>query len=332
MISNEEKQPEVDIVTDLVTALNSNRQFYEEAASNLRSAELRDLFRRRAAQRAEFAAELREETAVPVAAEESSLSDFLDRGLMTVRAAMTIERDLTDEVVLVDAQEAEHKLLQHYNAALTTNDAALKPTLRYTLQRQYAQIRTAASYITAATTGPQNVVVLALFNGSLEAQTAVESLTAQGIPRDQIAVLAEESAVREALTENRREMTQASAGAGAVGGGVFGGVFGFLSGVSMSLLLGPVLLVGLPAVAGITAVGAGIGAAYGGLAGGLLGFGIGDEEVQAYINGLRHGQIMVLAHVSGEQKEKAEAALTAAGGQDVGTRYDTAVEDQEGPA
>lgn len=318
---------ETAVIADLVTALKSNMKFYEEAASNLRSPELRELFQRRAAQRAEFAAELRHETTVaPSPSDEGNLADFLDRGLMTVRAAMTIERDLTDEVVLADAQEAEQKLLQRYHTALT-DDVSLSPALRSTLERQYAQVRTTASYITAATTGDQNAVVLALFDGSLEAQTAVEALTAQGIPRDQIAVLAEESAVREALTENRKEMTQASAGAGAVGGGVFGGIFGFLSGVSMSLLLGPVLLVGLPAVAGITAVGAGIGAAYGGLAGGLLGFGIGDEEVQAYINGLRHGQIMVLAHVSAEQKEKAQAALTAVGGQDVSTRYDTAVEE-----
>ena len=321
-MSVEEEQAKLtELIEPLLDDLGANAQFYREAASNLRSADLADLFRQRAAERETFAAELADETAVDLhETDDSGLLATLERGLMTMRAALTIERDLTDRVVLAEAQEVEQRLLEAYLAVLDEDDM-LTPALRAAMQRQYAQVRSAATYVAAATAETADTVVLALFNSSLMAQDAVRALLAEGLSRDQIAVLAEEKAVRDALEDERGAMTQATAGVGALGGGVFGGIVGLFSGVGMALGLGPVLLVGLPLAAGATAVGSAIGAAYGGLFGALIGYGIGAEDVEAYINGLRRGQILVAASVAPDAVEPTRQTLAALHGQQIATRY-----------
>lgn len=311
-----EDQPEV--LNDLLAALGESRAFYEDAASNLRSSSLRELFEQRAVQRAEFARQLQKETAVELDGETANLFAFFERGLLTVRAAMTIERDLTDDVVLADAQEQELKLLRQYLKAF---DHELPAGVRDTLERQYAAIRVAASYIDAAGTEVDEAIVVALFATAEAARGALAELERARVPQEHVAVLAEEEAARAVLGDRQEEMTEASAGFGALGGGVFGGIFGLFSGLGMALVMGPLLVVGLPVAAGATAVGAAIGAAYGGMFGGLLGYGIADEEVQAYINGMRQGQVLVAAQVSEAEKERVMALLEAAGGSNVATRY-----------
>ncbi|MFW5941623.1 MAG: PA2169 family four-helix-bundle protein [Chloroflexota bacterium] len=70
--------------------------------------------------------------------EESSPLEALERGWLSIKAAMTIEHDKTDAIVLANRVEKEDAVLASYDETL---QESLPPDLEQLLQRQRRQIR-----------------------------------------------------------------------------------------------------------------------------------------------------------------------------------------------
>jgi len=309
------------ILRNLTAALKENEEFYRTASLNAMSDELRELFRQRAEERAEFAHELAAHTEFTAEnAEGLHLMDMLHRGLVTIRAALTIEHDKTDDIVIEESLAAEKELL---NAYLEATDAEqLPPGVADIVQRQLASIHSAYAYMGTQSAGTDEQVVLALFTEVAAAEQAVSALVARGISRERIAVVAEETAVKDALEDNRMEMAVEGAGAGAVGVGAFGGIVGLILGTTITLAFGPVLIVGLPAVAGTAALSTAAGASIGSMFGALLGWGVAEDDIHEYIEGVRLNEILLVVHVKPDMVEETAVTLKEANGHKVTTRQE----------
>ncbi len=302
----QQKEDFTERIQTLIDALQENQQHYRTAMNNAFSPQLRDVFRERAEQRGAFAEALAiHSTDVTAEDEDSADGDFLDfihRGLITIKAAMTIERDKTDNLLIKESLEAEEQLLESYRAALDKN-AAWPAGVETKVRSQYATIKTTYTYIGSNLNAPQPVV-LGLFTEIDDVQNVITRLSDMGLTQKDIHVVAQEEVASEALADNRATMAKEGAGTGALSGSVFGGLLGLIMGASMFITMGPVLFVGIPALASTTAAGTAVGAIYGSLFGALLGWGIAEDEVHAYIKGIREGQILVAAEVEPHQTQE----------------------------
>ena len=311
------------IVHHLAEALKENEQFYRTAANNAINDRLQELLQERAAQRAKFAASLLtyEDVALrdvePNEVKSDHVMDAVHRGMVTIKAAMTIEPDKTDEVVMRDSAAAEQKLLSAYESTLAEPD--LPPALNRLLHQQYTQIQATYSYAGAVAQGGYPVVV-GLFIEAHDIQQAIHQLQARGISRDEIDVVAEEAAATEMFRGTGKDMAKEGAGAAALGGGVLGGVLGLVLGTAITVAFGPVLILGVPALAGTVAAGTAIGASHGALFVASLGWGLAEENVDTYIKGVRQGQILLIVRVPVARSEEVTAILQETGGQFVTTR------------
>lgn len=130
----------------------------------------------------------------------------------------------------------------------------------------------------------------------------------------------------ESLVEDRRAKTaKESAGAAAVAGGTLGGLIGLVAGASTALIMGIGTVVtggALAAAIGVTAAGVSIGASYGGVFGALIGWGIAEDDVKSYIEGVRRGEVLVAIQAEPAQKDEAVRILKEADAHSVTIRAD----------
>lgn len=146
--------------------------------------------------------------------------------------------------------------------------------------------------------------VVALYNNVENATRAVSALTDAGIRANDINMISANpdhtDAGRISLSEGEPEA--GAAGEGAVAGGVLGGLAGVLLGLGAFAVpgLGPVIAAG-PLASGL--IGAAVGAASGGLIGALVEWGIGEEEAEFYLEGVRRGGALVAVRAEDEQAE-----------------------------
>lgn len=141
----------------------------------------------------------------------------------------------------------------------------------------------------------QTKTIVGVFNSVGDAHAAVHDLEAQGIPRDEISVVANKNAAGYETMESRDKASDvvADAGIGAAIGGV-GGLLLSAAGALTVPVIGPILAAG-PIAAALT--GAGIGAAAGGLIGALTESGVPEEEAKYYAEGVRRGDVLVTVRV-----------------------------------
>lgn len=174
--------------------------------------------------------------------------------------------------------------------------------------------------------------VVGLFDSYAEAQHVVQDLMDSGFRRDDISVVANESARGATGAREVGERSKADEGAasGAVGGTVIGGAAGLLIGAGLLAIpgIGPVLAAGpLAAAIGTTAatvgagaLGAGIGAATGGLLGGLVGAGVPDEDAHFYTEGVRRGGTLVSVSTDDAMANRAFSIMQRHGAVDIDDR------------
>jgi uncharacterized protein (TIGR02284 family) len=326
MNQNEKQQTMIDELSHLAAQLEEGRDFYETAVQNAQETMLKDMFEKRAQQRGEFAAEiadyLERYDAAEAVDEETpllTLEESIQRGLMTVKAAMTIERDETDETLLQECQDLEKRLMETYQDVLKTDDLSAK--IKAILSHQYEQVQTAYAYIDSTYIRPDQAFVLGLFKDTAVKEKAVSALKEVGFGKDEIGIVSQRDdreEVAESLREDVQQTTLETAGAGALGGGAVGSIIGLTAGAGVALVTGP-----LVAALGITAIGAGIGATYGGIFGSLIGMGIGEEDVHRYLEGIRRGETLVAVKATPDQTAKAAGILRQYDAQAVMTRYDS---------
>jgi uncharacterized protein (TIGR02271 family) len=141
--------------------------------------------------------------------------------------------------------------------------------------------------------------IVGLFDHFSEAEATVRELERAGYDRDDISMVASESARASSRTTSSDGDTGAAegAGTGAVIGGVAGGAAGLIASLAGLAIpgIGPILAAG-PLVATLT--GAGVGAVAGGLIGALTTAGVPEEHARYYEEGVRRGGTLVTVSAS----------------------------------
>ena len=161
------------------------------------------------------------------------------------------------------------------------------------------------------------VTISRLYDNYADAQRAVNSLEAAGLPHSDLSIVANNS---DSWYNNSKTGTKVDrdrdgvddraegAGKGAGVGAGLGGAAGLLAGLGLLAIpgLGPVVAAGWLAS---TALGAAAGAATGGVVGALTQAGISNDEAPLYAEGVRRGGTLVSARVPDADKGRLEAIL-----------------------
>jgi hypothetical protein len=160
--------------------------------------------------------------------------------------------------------------------------------------------------------------VVAIYDDFQMANHAVRELVDNGVPRDNISIIANNTRgeygtpARSAEQESGKVANETGAGAG-VGAGIgaaIGGIGGLLLGLGALTIpgIGPVIAAGPLAVALSTLTGAGVGAVTGGVTGGLLGaligLGVPEAEAEYYAEGVRRGGVLVTVQVDDSDTDR----------------------------
>ena len=142
----------------------------------------------------------------------------------------------------------------------------------------------------------QSNMVTGLFRDRDSAERAYQSITERGYDRDDVnLVMSDETRKRHFVTGEQTELgSKAASGAGVGGaiGGTLGAIAAAIAAVGTSIAIpGLGLVVAGPVAAALA--GAGAGAATGGLVGALIGWGIPEERVKRYEEGIKQGGILM---------------------------------------
>lgn len=142
----------------------------------------------------------------------------------------------------------------------------------------------------------ESKMVTGLFRDRDSAERAYSSITERGYGRDDVnVVMSDETRKRHFDTGTQTELgSKAAEGAGIGGaiGGTLGAIAAAIAAVGTSIAIpGLGLVVAGPVAAALA--GAGAGAATGGLVGALIGWGIPEERVKRYEEGIKQGGILM---------------------------------------
>jgi len=142
----------------------------------------------------------------------------------------------------------------------------------------------------------ESTMVTGLFRDRESAERAYQSVTDRGYTRDDVnLVMSDDTRRRHFGSGERTELgSKAAEGAGIGGaiGGTLGAIAAAIAAIGTSVAIpGLGLVVAGPVAAALA--GAGAGAATGGLVGALIGWGIPEERVKRYEEGVRQGGILM---------------------------------------
>ena len=169
--------------------------------------------------------------------------------------------------------------------------------------------------------------VVGTYDNIDSAYAAANDLVSAGYNRNDISVVAtNNNNVYSPYIDNKVETkvvdTTDDVGTGAGVGAAIGGIGGLLVGLGALAIpgIGPVVAAG-PLLAALT--GAGVGAVAGGIVGALVDLGIPDEEANIYSEGLRRGDILVIAQVPDASANAVTRILDRPGLVDIRKQADT---------
>ena len=169
--------------------------------------------------------------------------------------------------------------------------------------------------------------VVGTYDNIDSAYAAANDLVSAGYNRNDISVVATNnnnvySPYIDSKVETKVVDTTDDVGTGAGVGAAIGGIGGLLVGLGALAIpgIGPVVAAG-PLLAALT--GAGVGAVAGGIVGALVDLGIPDEEANIYSEGLRRGDILVIAQVPDASANAVTRILDRPGLVDIRKQADT---------
>lgn len=167
----------------------------------------------------------------------------------------------------------------------------------------------------------ESQMVTGLFRDRDSAEQAYQSLTERGYGRDDVnVVMSDDTRRRHFAGEQQTELgSKAAEGAGIGGaiGGTLGAIAAAVAAVGTSVAIpGLGLVVAGPVAAALA--GAGAGAATGGLVGALIGWGIPEERIKRYEQGVKEGGILMgVKPRSAQDAEQIEQTWRGYRGEDV---------------
>jgi uncharacterized protein (TIGR02284 family) len=133
----------ISMLNELIETCRDGQEGFRTAAEGVKGAELRELFRRYAQQRAGFAGELEDEVRRLGGDPErsGSLVASLHRGWMGLRAAL---EGGDDRAIVSECERGEGVALETYRSALDTDMPA---NVRAMVERQFAEVKEAHNLI-----------------------------------------------------------------------------------------------------------------------------------------------------------------------------------------
>ena len=161
--------------------------------------------------------------------------------------------------------------------------------------------------------------VVGTFNTYAEAQQVVRELENNGVPRNDISLVANDATSEHASTGTAGDTTHPAgsrAGVGAVTGGAIGGAAGLIAGLAGLAIpgIGPIIAAG-PIAAALA--GAGVGAVAGGLIGGLTSMGVPEEHAGYYAEAVRRGGALVTVRADESEAERIADIMNRCGAVDI---------------
>src|SRR5579864_1483900 len=134
----------------------------------------------------------------------------------------------------------------------------------------------------------KNTAVFGIYQGSAQAEHAVDRLMAAGFSNNDISVLLPDNQSSKEFAHEKNTKAPEGTTAGVTTGGAVGGALGLLAGIGALAIpgLGPFIAAGpiMGALAGL-----GVGGAVGGLIGALVGMGIPEYEAKRYEGRIKEG-------------------------------------------
>lgn len=164
--------------------------------------------------------------------------------------------------------------------------------------------------------------VVGTYDNIQTAYAVANDLVSAGYSRNDVSVIANDRDTAYAPYVNTTVKTSDDVGAGAGIGAAVGGIGGLLVGLGALAIpgIGPVIAAG-PLLAALT--GAGVGAVAGGIVGALVDLGVPDEDANLYSEGLRRGDILVIAQVPDASANAVTRIMDRPGLVDVHKQADT---------
>src|SRR5580700_4607245 len=163
----------------------------------------------------------------------------------------------------------------------------------------------------------KNTAVFGIYKSAEDAEEAVDSLIAAGVPSTAISVLLPDTRSTREFAHKKDTKAPEGTTAGVTAGGAIGGTLGVLAGVGALAIpgVGPFIAAG-PIMAGLA--GLGIGGAVGGLVGALVGMGIPEYEAKRYEGQVKSGGTLLSIHCdTSDEITRAKDLLKATGATDI---------------
>ena len=169
-------------------------------------------------------------------------------------------------------------------------------------------------------------IVTGVFRSRADAERAVHEIRNLGVPEEQIGLITP-GANTDQVSAGVPITDTEEPGMGRAMGAAVGGAVGAASGATLGLAaaslaipgIGPVIAFGVVGAGLLGLVGAAAGSALGNQVEEGLGEGVPHEDVFVYEDALRHGKLILIAHVADDQESEARDIVENAGAQDIDT-------------
>jgi len=171
----------------------------------------------------------------------------------------------------------------------------------------------------------KNTAVFGIYQDSIQAERAVDQITAAGFSNNDISVLLSDKQSTKEFAHEKNTKAPEGTATGATTGGIIGGTLGLLAGIGAIAIpgVGPFIAAG-PIMA--TLAGVGVGGVAGGIVGALVGMGIPEYEAKRYEGRVKNGGVLLSVHCnSSDDVSRAEDLLKRTGAEDVSSAGEKAV-------
>ena len=215
-----------NILRKLCPILEAGEKGYATAATNVHHPGLKVLFRRFAQQRVGFKNEVLAalQSLDGDKKPQSSLPGMIHRGRVAIFAAMTIEKDHQEKVILKEIALGEGAAVRAYAAALEKD---LPPPIREMVERQSDAIRKAHEQINLLRGKDGKRMVVRLYNSEKDANRAIQLLKETSNSTE---IIQQITLTDGDLYQGKGATVVETVLSGSVGGALWGGLTGILVG------------------------------------------------------------------------------------------------------
>jgi uncharacterized protein (TIGR02284 family) len=286
---------------------------FNVTAENVKNRGLKVLLKSFAQERAQFAADLRNEMEKlkPGSSTKETLSlsqmlGSLHRGWINIKSAMTIGQPSTERVVLSEVQRGEAVARGRYGDVL---EKGLPEPVRQMVLQQFEEIQGDGQRIDKLAGEGQHRTVVRLFDTEAAARQAVNALEEAGFDDATIEHVTLQDVARVFIGEDSN-LRRESMIAGALLAAIIVTVLAIIASVLTELLSTQSLpqIVGL-SLGEIILLALVLGAAFGGLFGAVIGVGITEEDAHRYADSLMRGNILLFVETTADKADQASAIL-----------------------